>query len=124
MPTLRVLSGAILLLGLSWASAPPAGAHALLDHAVPRVGSTVSAAPSELILAFTQELEPAFSTVEVLDERGVKVDKGDVQVDPHDGTLLRVSLNPLPPVTYKVIWRVVSVDTHPTEGDFTFHVAP
>ncbi|HBZ72805.1 MAG TPA: copper resistance protein CopC [Deltaproteobacteria bacterium] len=124
MPNLRVLSGATLLLGLSWTSAPPAGAHAFLDHAVPRVGSTVSAAPSELVLAFTQELEPAFSTVEVLNEQGAKVDKGDVQVDPHDGTLLRVSLNPLAPGTYKVIWRVVSVDTHPTEGDFTFHVAP
>jgi len=84
----------------------------------------VSAPPSELRLSFTQELEPAFSTVEVVDESGTKVDKGDVQVDPHDATLLHVSLNPLPPGTYKVIWRVVSVDTHPTEGDFTFQVAP
>jgi len=25
--------------------------------------------------------------------------------------------------TYKVIWRVLSVDTHVTEGDFTFSVA-
>ena len=120
----RVLSGAALLLGLSWAGASPAVAHAFLDHAAPRVGSTVSPSPSELVLSFTQELEPAFSTVEVLDERGTKVDKGDVQVDPQDGALLRASLNPLPPGTYKVIWRVVSVDTHPTEGDFTFQVAP
>ena len=124
MPTIRVLWGATLLLGLGWSLAPPAGAQAFLDHAEPRVGSTESPAPSELVHAFTQELEPAFSTVEVLNERGAKVDKGDVQVDPHDGTLLRVSLNPLPPGTYKVVWRVVSVDTHPSEGDFTFRVAP
>ena len=63
-------------------------------------------------------VEPKF------DEKGAKVDKGDVQVDPNDGALLRVSLNPLPPGTYKVVWHVVSVDTHPTEGDFTFQVAP
>ncbi|HTF33780.1 MAG TPA: copper resistance protein CopC [Myxococcota bacterium] len=120
----RVPACAALFLALSWVGAPRAAAHAFLDHAAPRVGSTVSAPPSELRLSFTQELEPAFSTVEVVDESGTKVDKGDVQVDPHDATLLHVSLNPLPPGTYKVIWRVVSVDTHPTEGDFTFQVAP
>jgi methionine-rich copper-binding protein CopC len=124
MLALRVLAFAVLLIGLGWVSAPRAAAHAFLDHAAPRVGSTVSAPPSELRLSFTQELEPAFSTVEVMDESGTKVDKGDVEVDPHDATILHVSLNPLPPGTYKVIWRVVSVDTHPTEGDFTFQVAP
>ena len=30
----------------------------------------------------------------------------------------------LPPGTYKVIWRVLSVDTNRTEGDFTFRVGP
>jgi methionine-rich copper-binding protein CopC len=124
MQSPSVVSCATLLLVLSWADAPPAAAHAFLDHASPRVGSTVSQAPSELTLSFTQNLEPAFSTVEVFDEKGAKVDKGDVKVDPNDGTLLRVSLNPLPPGTYKVVWHVVSVDTHPTEGDFTFQVSP
>ena len=119
-----VLSFATLLLVLSWAGAPLAVAHAFLDHAAPRVGSTVSQAPIELALSFTQNLEPALSTVEVFDEKGAKVDKGDVTVDPNDGALLRVSLNPLPHGTYKVVWHVVSVDTHPTEGDFTFQVAP
>jgi methionine-rich copper-binding protein CopC len=124
MRIIRVSSSASLLLLLNWAGASPALAHAFLDHASPRVGSTVSQAPNELTLSFTQNLEPAFSTVEVLDEKGGKVDKGDVQVDPNDGALLRVSLKSLSPGTYKVIWHVVSVDTHPTEGDFTFQVAP
>jgi len=124
MRALRVLSLSTLLLGWSLVGAPQAAAHAFLDHAEPRVGSTVRTPPSELRLSFTQELEPAFSTVEVQDERGAQVDQGDVRVDAEDGTLLRVSLNPLAPGTYKVIWRVVSVDTHPTEGDFTFQVAP
>lgn len=124
MRAFRVLACAALFLGWSWRSAPPAFAHAFLDHAAPRVGSTVSPPPTELSLAFTQELEPAFSTVEVLDESGAKVDKGDAHMDLHDGALLRVSLNPLPPGIYTVVWRVVSVDTHPTEGEFTFRVAP
>jgi len=124
MRILQALSGAALLLGLNGAFASSALAHAFLDHDERRVGSTVHASPPELRLSFTQELEPAFSTVVVEDEKGTRVDKGDVRVDANDATLLRVSLNPLPPGAYKVIWRVVSVDTHPTEGDFTFQVAP
>jgi len=124
MRGLRFLSWALWLLALSGLAAPQAAAHAFLDRSEPRVGSTVHESPAELRLSFTQELEPAFSTVQVRDQGGVQVDKGDAQVDVGDATILRVSLNPLPPGTYKVTWRVVSVDTHPTEGDFTFQVTP
>ncbi len=105
-------------------AAAGAHAHAFLDHASPAVGSTVHGSPSELSLWFTQELEPAFSTVRVVDQAGHEMDKGDKAVDPGDRTLLKVSLPALPPGTYKVIWRVLSVDTHTTEGDFKFTVAP
>ena len=37
---------------------------------------------------------------------------------------LRVALKTLGPGTYKVSWRVLSVDTHRTQGDFSFHVGP
>lgn len=103
-------------------TAQTARAHAFLDHASPAVGSTVKQAPAAISLWFTQKLEPAFSTVEVVDQAGQRVDQGDARVDPQDGTLLRVSLKVLKPGTYKVAWRVVSVDTHATQGDFTFQV--
>ena len=102
----------------------PAGAHAFLDHAVPAVGSVVHVSPKELSLRFTQRLEPAFSKVRVLDRNGKQVDNGDARIDGADATLLRVSLPPLAPGTYRVTWRVLSIDTHVTEGDFTFDVAP
>jgi methionine-rich copper-binding protein CopC len=101
-----------------------AGAHAFLDHATPAVGSAVRASPAQVKLWFTQRLEPAFSTARVSDRSGKQIDKGDPQVDPADATLLRVSLPQLAPGTYRVTWRVLSVDTHVTEGDFTFDVAP
>jgi len=101
-----------------------AGAHAFLDHAAPAVGSTVHGAPAQVKLWFTQQLEPAFSSVRVLDRSGRQVDKADPQVDRADATLLRVSLPQLAPGTYRVAWRVLSVDTHVTEGDFSFDVAP
>lgn len=101
-----------------------AGAHAFLDRADPRVGSRVKTPPAQVRLWFTERLEPAFSTMRVLDAAGKQVDMQDARVDPGDGALLVVSIPPLGPGSYKVVWRVLSVDTHVTEGNFTFTVAP
>ena len=97
----------------------PAWAHAFLDHAEPRVGSTVPTAPKELVLVYTQNLEPAFSSVEVSDDKGARVDLGKPTISA--GTM-RVGLKQLSPGTYRVRWHVLSVDTHTTQGSFTFHV--
>jgi methionine-rich copper-binding protein CopC len=99
-----------------------AQAHAFLDRADPRVGSAVPAAPREVSLWFTQNLEPAFSTVAVQDSSGARVDQGKPHVDRGNPSVLHVGLKPLRPGTYKVFWRVLSVDTHTTEGSFSFHV--
>jgi copper resistance protein C len=103
-------------------SGPTAKAHAHLDHAQPAVGGTVAAAPKQVVLWFSEKLEPAFSSIEVRDAKGAAVHAGKATVDPANRTQLRVSLKALPPGTYKVIWRVLSVDTHRTQGDFTFRV--
>ena len=99
-----------------------AQAHAFLDHASPAVGSSVPAAPTIVTLWFTQDLEPAFSTVTVTNEAGQRVDLGNARLPPGSPDELQIGLKPLPPGTYLVSWRVVSVDTHPTEGTFTFEV--
>ena len=96
----------------------------MLDRAMPPVGSSQSAAPREVVLTFTEDLEGAFSTIEVRNEAGAVVSSGKAQVDAKQRTQLRVALKALGPGTYKVIWRVLSVDTHRTQGDFTFHVGP
>src|SRR5262249_4701790 len=94
-------------------------AHAFLDHAEPRVGSTVSP-PSALTLQFTEPLEPALCRVEVLGPGGKTMTTSAVE-HPSPATL-RVALPSLPPGEYTVHWAIVSVDTHPTEGRFTFSV--
>jgi copper resistance protein C len=99
-------------------------AHAFLDHAEPRVGSTVAVAPAEARLWFSEAIEPAFSTVTVVDANGKRVDTGPSQVDPRDPLLLGVPLGRLAPGAYTAIWRAVSIDTHVTEGRFMFHVGP
>jgi len=112
----------VIALALATLTVSPAEAHAFLDHASPAVGRSVPASPPAVTIWFTQELEPAFSSIQVQDQSGARVDAGNAQVDPRDATILRVPLKPLPPGRYKVIWRVVSVDTHTTEGTFTFTV--
>ena len=115
--------GVGLALSLLVVAAARADAHAFLDRAEPRVGGKVHTPPAQITLWFTERLEPAYSRVKVVDESGRQVDKADATVDTTDARVLRASLPPLAPVTYKVIWRVLSVDTHVTEGDFTFRVA-
>lgn len=117
----RILSAAFAL--AAFIVAPAAvEAHAFLDHADPAVGSTVPNAPSVIHLWFTQELEPAFSSVTVTDKSGATVNKGPAAIDPKNSSELDVNLNDLTPGTYTVKWHVLSVDTHTTEGDFTFKV--
>jgi copper resistance protein C len=99
-----------------------AWAHAFLDHAEPKVGSTITSSPAEIKIWFTQELEPAFSKLEVQDAQGNEVDKKDAHLDDKDKTLFLVSLPQLPAGTYTVIWHAVSVDTHRTQGRFKFTI--
>jgi methionine-rich copper-binding protein CopC len=99
-----------------------ARAHAFLDHAEPKVGSLVTNSPAEIKIWFTQNLEPAFSTLEVQDAQGNEVDKKYARLDDKDKSLFLVSLPPLPAGTYMIIWHAVSVDTHKTQGRFAFTV--
>ena len=98
-----------------------ATAHAMLGRAEPRVGNTVATAPQEVTLWFTQKLEPAFSTITVTNAAGQRVDAGKTRVS---GSQMSVSLSAGGPGTYRVRWRVLSVDAHATEGNFTFKVGP
>ena len=111
-----------LFAGLSLSLA--AMAHAMLDRSTPQVGSIVKASPGRIELWLTQPLEPAFSSVKVLDAAGRQVDRRDPKVDSDDPEHLSVSVAGLPIGRYRVVWRVISVDTHVTKGDFTFDVAP
>jgi len=105
------------------AIAGPAWAHAFLDHSSPAVGAAVGA-PKQVSIWFTEEVEPAFSRVEVTDGHGNRVDEGDTKIDAANHELLHVTVKPLTPGAYRVTWHVVSVDTHHTQGDFSFTVVP
>ena len=99
-------------------------AHAQLDHASPLVGSTVKTAPRQVTLSFTEAVEPKFSSIEVRDARGTAMQSGAAQGVAGNTAQLRVGLRPLAAGTYRVQWKVLSVDTHRTQGSFSFTVEP
>jgi copper resistance protein C len=106
-------------------AATAAYAHAFLEKAIPGVGATVNGSPSELQLAFSQNVVVAFSGVKVAAEGGEAIPTGKATQDPSSPNVLHVRLNrALKPGTYVVTWHVVSVDTHPTSGSYKFTVAP
>jgi copper resistance protein C len=122
--THRSLSSLALAGALLCAGAGGARAHAFLDRASPAVGSTVHTPPTEVRIQYSEELEPAYSTAHVEDASGATVSTGTVHVDPTERSVLIVPLGALKPGRYKVIWKVLSVDTHVTNGTFNFTVAP
>ena len=121
MPALLRPLAALLLLG---ALASPAFAHALLRKAEPGVGSTVHPAPTSVTLTFSEGVEPAFCRIDVTSAAGARVDLGNPMLVGGNQKELRVALKPLAAGTYTVEWHATSVDTHKTEGKFTFSVTP
>ncbi len=104
--------------------ASAAQAHAFLDSAAPRVGSTIQNAPREVVLTFTQSVEPAFSKIEVTDKAGTHEETGAAHTMGSDPSKLEVAIGALTAGSYVVSWHITSVDTHKTQGKFKFTVSP
>ena len=114
MTSIKTIALTVLLV----CAATAAQAHAELDHAVPAVGSTVASSPGQVTLYFTESLEPKFSGGEVRNGAGARVDHGASV----SGKVMRLSVGSLPAGSYNVKWHALSVDTHKTEGSFSFTV--
>jgi copper resistance protein C len=98
--------------------------HAFLNEAAPIVGGTVPTSPKEIRLTFTEAIERRFSGIELATGDGRTVATGPAVVDPTNERQLVLPLPPLAPGRYRVRWHVVSVDTHRTEGEYSFTVKP
>ncbi len=116
---MRIVSLSLLAMLLA---ASPAWAHAFLERASPPVGSELPTPPSQLVLTFTEGVEPLFSTIELRNAQGTAVPLVKPTTAANDKRQLVVQLPPLADGSYTVIWHVTSVDTHKTEGSFHFTV--
>lgn len=121
----RLACGFAIVLALTIAGVAaggPAGAHALLAESKPADGATVQESPTEVLLTFTEALDPLLTVVHVLDASGARVELGKVEI-PGLPTRARVALGPLPQGVYTVTWRTTSTaDGHTTVGSVAFGV--
>ncbi|MDQ6670585.1 MAG: copper resistance protein CopC, partial [Chloroflexota bacterium] len=99
-------------------------AHAVLLRSVPPANQTLSRAPDEVRLLFTEPIDIVFSGIHVNNAAGQPVDRSDAHVDSNDDHQLVVSLQPtLPDGIYTVSWRSLStIDVHPDEGRYPLFV--
>ena len=103
-------------------AANPAFAHAHLRSSSPAAGA-VLVAPDNIDCNFTEALEGRLSSLSVRDGAGREVATG-ASLAPSDAKQMVLKLPHLAPGTYQVNWVAVSVDTHRTEGSFSFTVRP
>ena len=118
------ITSLLITLSLVALAATRAQAHAFLEEAEPRVGSTVEASPAQVKIWFTEKLKHDSSNIAVFDAGGNEVDKKDSKIDTDNPLLMSVSVGKLPPGRYKVSWNAVAIDTHHTNGTFNFTVKP
>ena len=101
--------------------AAPASAHAVLVQTTPAQGAVLTTPPRVVSLRFDEQVTYAPAAVRVYNQQGSRQDTGSITKPSPD--VVRVGLPPrLRDGAYVVTWRVVSADTHPVEGAFTFQV--
>jgi methionine-rich copper-binding protein CopC len=98
-----------------------AWAHSFPEQENPAAGATLAAPPAQVSIKYDAPIEKLFDSLQVLDSTGQDKATGSPQVSA-DGYQLSVPLAKLTPGDYTVKWRVVCVDTHHTEGSYTFTV--
>ncbi|MBV9022458.1 MAG: copper resistance protein CopC [Streptomycetaceae bacterium] len=110
---------AAVLLG----TAAPASAHAALLSTAPGEGSVVKTAPAQVLLTFSEGVLLSGDSLRVLDPSGKDVEQGTAHHVGSNQSTATVTLRPrLRNGTYTVAWKVVSADTHPVAGAWTFSV--
>src|SRR5215207_2871839 len=119
----RMVCSILLAILLALLFAANVAAHAILVQSTPAPGSTVATAPPELVLEFTEELDPQFSSVQLLNSANQVVNPGPGRVEPGTSRMLRLVLQALPQDSYIAVFKARSaVDGHINEGNVPFGI--
>ena len=116
---LALLSGTFLALTAGITAA--ASAHSFPELEIPPAGATLSEPPAQITIKYDAPIEKLFASIEVLNSAGQNEAVGKPEVS-SDGWKLSVPVNKLPPGEYTVQWNVVCIDTHHTQGSYSFTV--
>ena len=104
------------------ASASPAFAHATLEQTSPAAGQVLDRSPKTLTLGFNESVEVALGAIRVFNSKGERLDVGGASHPTGQQSRVQVDLPKLGNDSYVVTWRVISSDSHPVKGAFTFQV--
>jgi copper transport protein len=115
----RLLAASALAFVLVLVTAGPASAHATLESTTPADGAHLDQAPTVVSLTFNENISASLGAVRVFDAQGKRVDDGNVVTREHTVT---VGMQKVGDGGYVVTWRVISADSHPVRGAFTFTV--
>jgi methionine-rich copper-binding protein CopC len=96
-------------------------AHVGMLNSTPAKNGFVSSSPEKVILKFGGELEPAFSKVEVFDQNDKKVSGKTTFLKGNKVVESELNEN-LPPGTYTVKCKVMSLDGHTIKEEYTFFI--
>ncbi|MFE0854910.1 copper resistance CopC/CopD family protein [Streptomyces mutabilis] len=120
-PRVRTLVLLLLAAACALLAAGPASAHAALTGSDPQQGAVVDKAPAQVSLTFSESVSMDDDSLRILDPKGKRVDEG--RPSGTGGTTYTVKLHAgLPDGTYTVTYQVVSADSHPVAGAYTFSI--
>lgn len=111
---LALIAGLLAVTG----SASPAQAHAVLVSSSPEADSLLQEAPTQVVLTFTEAVSPVADRVRVIAPDGRRVDRNEAR--PSGEQLIIPLATITQPGTYLVTFRVISADSHPVFGAFSF----
>lgn len=98
----RWVAGLVVVIGTMMTGGTPASAHAVVDEIVPADGSVMAAAPTEVVVRFSEDVLEDYTEVEIVSSGGAVVEGSAVRLDPADASILHVTLPDLEPVVYEV----------------------
>ena len=111
----------LLAFALTLLSASAASAHAQLVSSSPSNGQVLSLAPASIKLNFSVGVQSKMSSIVITGPAGDPVPVGEV-TESNRARQLSVSLAPLVPGAYKVVWKALSADDHMIGGEFDFTI--
>lgn len=117
-PVSRLVSVLAVLLAVVLLPVAPAAAHDVVTGTNPEDGQSLDAVPEAIEVSFSNAPLAMASEIQIKDAAGTNWAEGGVEID---GNMAVQPVNPAAPAgEYTVTWRVVSSDSHPIDGSFSF----
>ena len=104
------------------ATAAPASAHAILKSTNPPKDGVALQSPPQLSLTYNENVEVSFGAIRLYTCSGSRITTGAPHHSPTTDHTVVVNIPKLDPGVYLVAWRVISADSHPVQGTYSFRI--